>query len=212
MNDLRDQIIQEHVPTVMAPRFNALPPLDKIGHRFIVAANGLWLEVNRHWLHVSLPVSPPASVTVPYGLIEKKIEIRCPAIPVAFLREFYAAAKSAFPNECAAWVTYNHVTGDFKLRHLEAISEGPGHIDVTRPKLSEGEELVLDLHSHGQHPAFFSSDDDRDDFGEVKLSGVLGNVHEENPTWKIRLCVLGHYEEVPHAFPIAKDESEYAYD
>ena len=51
--------------------------------------------------------------------------------------------------------------------------------------------MVVDIHSHGWAPAFFSSTDDADDRGAMKISLVLGNLDRARPSSAMRLCMAG---------------------
>jgi PRTRC genetic system protein A len=66
------------------------------------------------------------------------------------------------------------LTGEWRYRRLEALSASGEHIEVVRPVLKDDECLVIDVHSHASLPAFFSSQDNRDDHAEVKLCAVFG--------------------------------------
>lgn len=50
--------------------------------------------------------------------------------------------------------------------------------------------LVMDVHSHGVHPAFFSRVDDDDEKG-IRLYMVLGNMNRKVPTYALRVGIAG---------------------
>lgn len=61
----------------------------------------------------------------------------------------------------------------------------------------------MDCHSHGRHPAYFSSTDNQDDRHDVKMALVIGNCDRSNPSVAARLCAKGLFEEtkrVPQAW------------
>ena len=66
-----------------------------------------------------------------------------------------------------------------------------------RPVLPESTHLVIDVHSHGTMKAFFSSTDDFDDSGGVRLSVVLGsysrNEGRHNFLYKCRAVLEGFF-------------------
>jgi PRTRC genetic system protein A len=78
-----------------------------------------------------------------------------------------------------------------RLERLEELSTGCSHVRYMRPVLDEDEHLVVDIHSHGRLAAFFSSEDDRDDRGEFKIAGVVGNCDRERCSTTFRLCANG---------------------
>jgi PRTRC genetic system protein A len=55
--DVRDRLVQQHAPTIMVPTHSDLAPLTAAGHRYLAAADGLWLELRRPWLHMVWPIS-----------------------------------------------------------------------------------------------------------------------------------------------------------
>lgn len=195
-NDPRDNALQAATPTVMVPRFGTFEPLTEPGHRFLATADGLWLELKRAWLYLCMPLACQYLVAMPYGRVEESIDLIFGSVPSALMEEFCGQAKDRLPNEHAAWITWNEVTGHIRLRALGEISAAPGHIHFNRPVLAEGEHLVLDVHSHGTLPAFFSATDNRDD-GEVKIAGVIGNLDTPHPTAEFRLCALGVFLPMP---------------
>ena len=53
----------------------------------------------------------------------------------------------------------------------------------------------MDVHSHGQMNAFFSSVDNHDEKG-TRLFLVLGKIGDKMPAWKLRAGIAGHYREL----------------
>jgi PRTRC genetic system protein A len=186
----KDTILQALNPVVQVPSFEALPADPRPdGHRHLVARDGLWLEVVTPWLFARQPLGP-SIVPLPFGETESVMDLKCGPLPRAMLEEFMQSARSACPNETAAIITWRPETGEFTLRPV-ALEAGTAHVHYERPRLPSGEYLVADLHSHGRHPGGFSGQDDRDDYGEVKLAVVVGQCDSENPDISVRLCLRG---------------------
>ncbi len=197
--DVRDRIIQEHAPTVMAPSFTPLPPLGRPGHRFIVEHARLSLEVVRPWLHLVWPITEQGAfaTTLPYGLVEQRVSLAF-KLPKDLLQQFLEAAKKCAPFEHAAWFIWNDAEKRLEYRELDITEFGNASVTYHRPALAPHESLAVDLHSHGEGPAGFSAIDDADDAGEVKVSVVVGNLREgAEPSWALRLCALGVYLPLP---------------
>ena len=196
----------DSAPTVAVPKFAAFKELEEVGHRFLATAEGLFVEVRRPWLHVIQPVAPLNGQTVrpPYGTVKPKVQLAFERLGVAFplVRAFIDDARTKAPNEHAAWVIWNSRTGELEYRHLNIANASPGAISYERPVLAHHESLVLDLHSHGTMAAFFSSTDNEDDAGEVKISCVVGDlVDGKTPSIQFRLCALGMF--LPLNVPVA---------
>lgn len=68
---------------------------------------------------------------------------------------------------------------------------------ATRVHFSENpsQNIVLDIHSHANMDAFFSSTDNRDEQG-FRFYGVIGNIFT-HPTLKLRIGIYGDYANVP---------------
>lgn len=191
--DPRDVVLQSVAPTVMVPLHGALEPLQRPGHRFLAAGNGEWLEVRRSWLHARTQILPATPVAKPYGCLSDLIEWRIPAVPVKLFELFAAMARTACPNEAAAWIAWSENTGAFSLKPVGVRSATSGSIHFDRPRLEDDEHLVVDLHSHGNGGAYFSATDNEDDRGEVKISVVLGHCDKDAFSTAMRLCLLGKF-------------------
>lgn len=192
--DYRDYITQGVCPTLPVPKFGELPAMDGNGHRFMVADDGLWIEVKRPWLHLIWPLAQQTNVAIPYGSLRRKAQFAFGKLPADLIRTFAADAAAALPNEAAAWLVWNEAGGHLDYQLLPPVSAGSGHIHFERPALAPHQSLAVDLHSHGSGAAFFSSQDNQDDAGEVKISGVIGSLSPEGdqlPSVEFRICALG---------------------
>lgn len=52
----KDEILQRHLPTVMAPRFEPLPALKAGETRLVMAKDGLWIEAEGGFGHFRRPL------------------------------------------------------------------------------------------------------------------------------------------------------------
>jgi len=207
--DPRDSALQSHVPSVMVPRFGAIEQLaehDRRGHRYLVAEDGLWLEVRRPWLRMVALIAPVAveGIRLPYGRFSDKLGCTWGGkeFDIAYAWEpadldrlqtlFLHDARAALPNEFAAWGVWNGTAKRLEYRPLIAMDATPAGITFSRPSLESHEDLAIDLHSHGTMDAFFSGTDDEDDAGEVKIAVVAGRL-DGDPVFATRLCCLGLY-------------------
>lgn len=189
-----DQTLQSVTPTVMVPLHETLHPLVESGHRFLSAGDGLWLELRRPWLHAILPVSLQDTVAMPYGKVEQRIDLACGRIPFRLVKAFIDDAFRSPDTEIAGGVIWNESTRAWRYERFEAMDASGNHVHYTRPRLGDGEHLVVDLHSHGPHGAFFSEADDADDRGEAKIAMVFGVLAGEGkPELAVRLCAMGIY-------------------
>jgi PRTRC genetic system protein A len=194
--DPKDQIILTHAPLVAMPRFTNFPPLEQTGHRFIASEDGLYLEIERPWLHLTQQIAESA-MPLPYGpVIEEGHTFMFEVEDVTrLLAQFIVDARVALPSECAAWGVWNDRTQLLEYRRCVTIAADDDGVDFHRPRLPDHEHFAIDIHSHGATAAFFSPTDDEDDRGAVKLAIVLGNLDADAPSMKMRLCALGLFIE-----------------
>ncbi|HEY4295694.1 MAG TPA: PRTRC system protein A, partial [Paraburkholderia sp.] len=175
-----DVALFDSAPTVAVPKHAEFAPLLEVGHRFLMTAEGVFVEVRRPWLHVIQQLSKhnETGPRPPYGLIMPKIELAFGRLGVAlpFVQAFAEEAQSALPNEHAAWIVWDNDKQELAYKALHVSAASPGAITFERPELQPHESLAIDLHSHGAAAAFFSAQDDSDDAGEVKISAVLGGL------------------------------------
>lgn len=190
-----DNALFDSAPVAAVPRHAEFAALLDVGHRFLLAAEGLFVEIRRPWLHLIQQISAvdAAGPRPPYGSLDQKIEFAFGRLGTAepHLRRFAAAAAEVAPNEHAAWIVWNDTRKELVYREVEVTSSTPTAITINRPTLADDESLAFDLHSHGTGPAGFSATDDVDDAGEVKIAGVIGGVGTANPSVAFRLCALG---------------------
>ena len=185
-----DETIQSMFPTLAMPREGNIAPAIKNGTRYIVARDGLWREVTLPWVTVVHKIGH-SDYSLPYGAVEESVSVKCGPIPAHIRSKFVQDAKAAMPNELAAAVIWNSKDQSWRYELRENINATVGHVDYREVHLREDEFLVLDLHSHGTFEAFFSNEDDRDDAGSMKFSGVIGNLNSGNMTSVLRLNMLG---------------------
>jgi len=197
MLDKRDAALQTLTPSVMVPKYGSLEPMSQSGQRYLLASDGLWVEVKRAWLDLVVPLANQNVIPMPYGVLKQKMQFNFGTLPTSFLRKFINEARAHLPNECAAWFIWDEETDLMRFEMLVANHASSGSIEYICPELKEGEHLVADIHSHGAMSAFFSFQDNDDDRTEVKLAIVVGNVDTDTPTIKMRLCANGYFADLP---------------
>lgn len=189
-----DEIIQRQFPTVMAPRFTELEPMIATGERFVLASDRVALEVSRPWLHAVCGISGNFKRTTPYGAgLPDGMTLRCGPIPKSLLDQFLDQARTAYPLETAAWIVWSEITLAFSYVPLHIIAATIERVEFERPLLPGGIHLVMDIHSHGQYSAFFSTQDDLDDKDQLCISAVVGKVNDRKPVILARLSMLGAF-------------------
>ena len=193
-----DSVLQRSFPTVMVPRREPVEPMESAGERFLMAENGVFLEISRPWISLVRRVAEIAQqIAIPYGRAKEYTELACGRVPEELIGEFVAMARAAYPNETGAWVVWATTTGHFRLAPMVVLSHTSGSLNYERPELGPDEVLIVDCHSHGKYPAFFSETDNEDDKHDIKFSLVVGNCASHVPSFAFRLCAKGIFEDIP---------------
>lgn len=197
MLDPRDMALQSTCPTLAAPRFGCLPKMEN-GQRIVVAANGVFVQVKLNWLDCLLRIALlPAAPPLPYGCVEERIVFAFGVIPIPLLERFIEAGRAGLPNEVAGGLIYSRRSAGLRLQVYEAESATRDGIVYRMPELAADESIAVDLHTHGRAPAFWSSIDNADDRG-IKVAGVFGHLHQEQPSAAFRLALNGHFHALRH--------------
>jgi PRTRC genetic system protein A len=192
-----DSVLQRSFPTVMVPRLEPVAPMEVFGERLLIAKNGVFLEVNQPWFSLVRRIAAYSVATaIPYGDVTESTHLICDRVPEALIGEFARMARAASPNETGAWIVWNAATTQFRFAPVTILSHTPSALRYEPPALEAGEVRVVDCHSHGLHPAYFSSTDDADDQHEIKFALVIGNCTSHTPSMALRLCAKGIFEPV----------------
>jgi PRTRC genetic system protein A len=179
----------------MAPRFGDLEPANRAGERIIVASNGIFVEITRKWARFIRRVGE-LNTPVPYGTCEESFEWLATELPSALLRDFQDMARRTPATEIGAGIVWNETTGAYRLLPVVTLEASGAHLKYKPPALGQGDHLIVDCHSHGRHPAFFSRTDNEDDRYDVKIAYVVGDCGKPHPTTATRLCLKGIFENI----------------
>lgn len=159
---------------IQPPSGTPLPPLPVGRMRYVLAANGLFVQARTETLEVSARLAP-LPPGLPYGEVREGARWRHGPLPDALWVEMKRRAVAAGPNEWSAYVLREG--GNYRLFEPTVQSRSATHISATPLPESGRDALVMHVHSHGTGAAFFSTQDDATDqtAGDgVYVAGVLG--------------------------------------
>jgi len=156
--------------------YGGLPEVAVGGKDFVGAANGVYVRAATPALRVCLPV---AEGTLPFAPMGPAIIPANGPIPLALVQQFIDWAASTPAQEIAAVVEV-HGQG-YRLRRLLPASSGSGHVTYDDGQVDD-DALVMDLHSHGRHRAYFSDTDDQSDLSRrgPYIAAVVGQCGTAN--------------------------------
>lgn len=185
----KDHWLQQTCPTIMAPKYEDLEPIEDIGYRYVIAQEGFWIEAQTQWGHFrKLLWNTPRPLH--YGSVFTIEELNGGPIPKALIMQAMEDAK-ADDLEWSAWIVWSPEAG-YEYLPLEPVKRSAVHVTHNIPKL-EGKYCVLDLHSHPGSFGDFSATDDHDDEGGIYYAGVFYTGEDGETKLKIRLCIEGFY-------------------
>lgn len=197
----RDLLIEKYFPTVMAPKYEEITPCEHGMTRLIIAEDGLYIETKRVWGSLIKKLWH-SDRKLPYGRMEE-VDTFIYAVRKAqsIIQEEVIPIAAGFADNNQEWAgQIVYTTKGFKYLPVEFEATSV-KASYELPKLAEGEEYFMDIHSHGKMPPFFSPIDNEDDKGGVRVCLVLGNFSKlENskdqkftPDWKLRYIVEGFF-------------------
>lgn len=191
-----DVILQSEYPLLVVGQMAAFDPLAAPGSRLLLTADGLKLEAHNGMAHAITSLAPlKSTLSLPYGAVADRCDIVCQktAHKVAqWIKDFVEHARKACPNESMMLVTQR--PGQEPTCKYPSFNETGAHLNY-QPDLQEGEQVLLDVHSHGHFGAGFSTTDNKDDNtyrGDLKWCYVIGSPNKQDTTIASRWVARGH--------------------
>lgn len=185
-------------PTVVGHLVATLtvPPLKGV-YEYLFAANGIFLRAENALLAVRVCLHAWSPGTV-RGLppLEPYIRLHHPRLPCALLRRILVDARSRRDAGGTLTEALYRVVRHGEQFALIVPPQQATLVSVKAQATGTSEPALLELHSHGRLPAFWSGQDDRDE-GGFGFYGVVGKVNTDRPEIRVRLGVYGYWWEVP---------------
>ena len=135
----------------------------------------------------------------PYGVFDcgvdgKEVDFHFTAekIPADIFNNILSFFRKKPNQEAAVQIFYDTKTKYYELYYPKQKVTRCSVAFERNPELEKKKVLVMDVHSHGCLPAFFSSVDDHDEKG-TRLFLVIGNLGD-TPEWKLRAGIAGFYK------------------
>lgn len=158
---------------------------NNVAYTYLTAGNGVWVQGRNAGLTLRVPACPGVVRGLPE--LTPLVRLSCGLIPA----RFFDLAMSIF---------LNHPDEE---RFIAVTVRNDGYHFVYPPQIGEkgtvgylkDEGTVLEMHSHGTMPAFFSARDDADEQG-LRLYGVVGRRGTE---LRLRAGLYGYFMEISFA-------------
>jgi PRTRC genetic system protein A len=159
------------------------------GIEYWIAANGVFARAQRPGLTVLIPVSIHEQPIKGLAVLQPFIQLN-PLVPEELLWQMWALARRACPAEVLFHLVLEN--GQWQLITPEQLQSQthcqPLHMDAG----SSTHQALIEMHSHGDLPAYFSAIDDADECSGFRIYGVLGKVRAQPFELLLRVGVFGH--------------------
>jgi len=202
---VRDAALLGATPTLMMPRFGELPEIGIGERRYVCARDGWYLQARSIALSVCLHLASSPR-PLPYGNLMESVQMPHGLLPARMFDAFREQAAIACPVEWAGAVVIGPGTNTYQTVRPHIIDSSVGHIRY-RVDDAYSDNLVLDIHSHGDSHAFFSDTDNASDRHGIYFSSVLGRCNNPARLQVVtRIVVDGYFHDIdwppwetPHA-------------
>ena len=171
LDDVRDRVLLMQNPVLPMPRYGDLPALEPGERRYVIANDGVYVQARTLALKVCARIAP--TPPLPFGALTPRVELSGGLLPHSIFTRMCAEALAESPNEWAALVHWDGASRQYEWTATEARHRSTNRLAYDSAARDES-CLVVDAHSHGAAPPFFSSTDDASDRYGVYFACVLG--------------------------------------
>lgn len=198
--DTANAAILQASPLLAVPSFGDLSgsPLSHWHHRYLVASDGVYFQASTPHFSFIAPyfvAAESAMTPLPYGAVSPAFQMIGGGVPLPLVRSLVHRARAMDRAE-GAWLVEDFSSQLLRIVTPNVLSSGGTHITYDN-RAVPAEKLVIDVHSHGHFPAFFSPTDNVSEDGAY-IAMVIGKTDTDNDIEiAARICFYGR------TFPLA---------
>lgn len=185
---MTNSLITYHVATTHPTQ----PPSRVFEYWF--AQNGVFAHAQRPGLHVLLPISVHTQPIKGLVALTPFVKLR-PRVPEMLMQRMLTLANHELPNEVLFHLVLRN--DQWQLITPEQIQSPQSCTPALTELGSSTQSALIEIHSHGTMPAYFSQTDDQDECNGFRIYGVLGKLHSYNPELLLRVGLFGHAYTIP---------------
>jgi len=177
-------------------RNDDLPAYDAIGYQYIMAGNGLFIRTETRFFTATIPVKRVIVRGLP--LLKGHFQLRVPILPESLLTAVFTDARLARRPDGGLNEVLYQFHHDGQTVRLKKPPQEATAVSVTSINTSncDDENIICDLHTHGNMDAFWSETDDMDE-RNGRLYAVIGKVDDPKPEIRLRVGVYGNWMSLP---------------
>lgn len=159
-----------------------------------VAQNGVFARGQRPELEALLPVSRHESKVRGLGVLQPFVALT--KLNSTWLNIVSGMAQANLPNETLFHWTQTP-SGNWHLAVPDQTQSYTHCKPVETGYNSSAHRAVIEIHSHGECPAYFSQTDDGDENSGFRIYGVIGKLQKDRPELLLRVGLFGHFWIIP---------------
>ena len=188
-------------------RGEPIPLADGRPYDYLLAGNGLFIRAETRFWHAAIPVAPCRVRGLPN--LSTRFILKQPRLPNSLLYEVVRHAQQQRDRRGELQESlYRFRCEATRLRVVRpAQTASRSHVTTASDRPVE---TILELHSHGALPAFWSAADDRDEQGAC-IYGVIGRL-DAQPELRLRLGLYGYWLPLTLADLFATDNLSFPLD
>jgi len=176
-------------------RSDELPAYDAIGYQYLMAGNGLFIRTQTRFFTAVIPVKNAIVRGLP--LLKEHFHLRVPKLPASLLTAVFTDARRARRSDGGLNEVLYQFHHDGQNVQLKKPPQQATAISVTSVTTNnEDENILCDLHSHGNMAAFWSETDDMDE-RNGRLYAVVGKLDSDKPEMRLRVGIYGYWISLP---------------
>ncbi|MDB9322363.1 hypothetical protein PN483_10530 [Nodularia spumigena CS-591/04] len=205
MNPLFESIIGYKIVTT-----SSLPTHTSSGLEYLYAGNGIFARAIRPGIEVLMPICLSEQTIKGLPHLTPYLKITS-LVPKPLLLEMWRLSYQA-GNQVQEILFHFHNTHlGWHLQIPEQIQTSSSCQPTRYGSDSSYQNAIVEIHSHGSLPAFFSTTDNADESG-FRIYGVLGKVNTLQPEIKLRVGLFRHCWDVPARAVFDIDSDFFMYD
>jgi PRTRC genetic system protein A len=169
-----------------------LPAYDAAAYQYMLAGNGLFVRTETRFWSACIPVSRCPVRGLPE--LTPRFALKVPRLPGRLLTTVIRDARQrqgADGRLHEALYRFRH--GGQQVQVIRPVQQAtPGSVSTQQVG---GSDTLLEIHTHGSMPAYWSATDDKDEQGAC-LYAVLGKL-DGRPEMKLRVGIYGYWYRLP---------------
>jgi PRTRC genetic system protein A len=169
-----------------------VPAYDAAAYQYLLAGNGIFVRTETRFWSACIPVSRCPVRGLPE--LNPRFALKVPRLPDSLLTAVIGDARQRRGADGRLHeALYRFRYDGQRVQAIRPVQHAT-HSSVSTQQVG-GSDTLLELHTHGSTPAYWSASDDKDEQGAC-LYAVLGKL-DGRPEMKLRVGIYGYWYRLP---------------